>query len=1213
MLFHEEDDNRIKRFLLGEVTAEEEAQIEDRLFADATFVQQLGVVEQELIDDYLCDRLTAEERARFEKHFLATRQRPEQTAQTDARREQLLLMKALKRYAVETQKSSQAPAGEQVPDLLRRLRALAQGWWQVPVFALLLVGLGFGVRAVFFQESEVERVTEYLNQAYRAERPLEARITGLGYAPFTFSVLRGERPPATTENKVNYVALEQARHFLFSRKIQASDHTLLYALGKYYLAQKEFDQAIDQLRQALPLNPSLATLHSDLGAALLGKIARDRSTKEGPSKQDVNACFEHLNRALALDPALLEALFNRALLNQFEQLRREAQADWERYLQQDSHSPWAKEAQQNLAQVKRDLGKGALRREQLLQDFRDALAARADERLLSAFNLSFSFNGNYIAEQLINDFLAARLAARAHDAEAALRALTYVGELAAQRQGERFFADLARYYRQLQPTQLPLLVAARKLMAEANAHYRKSENDRAVEVYEEARQLFAQAGNTGEELFAVAWIGHCHHQRSDTERNLEVFTWLAPVCSEKAYRWMHSNALCGLANGYNSAGQFSQAIAACLQCGNIASDFGDQTGVLRSWYMLGAFYFELGKHEENIRLTERGLELGDRIAAELRYTITFYNLRAWSLSALGLREAAFAFQREAVRIAHEAGSPRLIAYAQIFQGQVFAQHQRFTEAIASTQRGVALGQQLNDETGRDFAHLGLLYLGNIYRAAGQYAEALAAFDQVRGFYQQSKKQIYRYGAAKGRLLTLIAQKRDDTAQQELGEVLALYEQYRRHIQEESNRNSFFDQEQSVYDVAIDFAYTRLNEPRQALAYAELSRSRSLLDILKRGAERIQGPEYPEFLLEAKTEPLGIEAIQSQLPADTQVLEFAVLADKVIGWVFTASGFRHAPIVISAAELRKRIDQYLPLIERAPGKADERWREPAVELHDLLIQPFTRWLDPQKRLCIVADKTLTRLPFGSLVARATGRCLIEDYPLSYASSANVFLVATAEARKKAAPGAEYLLAVGNPRFDRRAFPLLEDLPTAADEATHSAAYYPAALVLQGERATKQALLRELGRADVIHLAAHYVPDSWSPMFSHIPLATLADGAEESTLQVHELSRLGALRARLVILSACRTLGEEYYAGEGAIGAARAFERLKVPLVVATLWPVDSQATAALMTNFHRLRKQAGLSTVAALRAAQVALLHDASQFRHPYYWAAFALVGGRGEF
>jgi CHAT domain-containing protein len=98
----------------------------------------------------------------------------------------------------------------------------------------------------------------------------------------------------------------------------------------------------------------------------------------------------------------------------------------------------------------------------------------------------------------------------------------------------------------------------------------------------------------------------------------------------------------------------------------------------------------------------------------------------------------------------------------------------------------------------------------------------------------------------------------------------------------------------------------------------------------------------------------------------------------------------------------------------------------------------------------------------------------------------------------------------------------------------------------------------------------------------------------------------------VLSGCRTTAEDYLGGEGAIGVSRLFAAAGIPLVVASLWPVDTVATSHLMIAFHRARKKSRLSTVNALRAAQLELFNRAAKYRHPYYWAAFITVGGFSE-
>jgi CHAT domain-containing protein len=82
----------------------------------------------------------------------------------------------------------------------------------------------------------------------------------------------------------------------------------------------------------------------------------------------------------------------------------------------------------------------------------------------------------------------------------------------------------------------------------------------------------------------------------------------------------------------------------------------------------------------------------------------------------------------------------------------------------------------------------------------------------------------------------------------------------------------------------------------------------------------------------------------------------------------------------------------------------------------------------------------------------------------------------------------------------------------------------------------------------------------------------------------------------------------------IGLSSPFIAGGVPLVVASLWPVDSDSTAKLMVAFHRHRKQDGLTTAEALRHAQTELLDGSlKEYRRPYYWASFITVGGYAGF
>ena len=79
--------------------------------------------------------------------------------------------------------------------------------------------------------------------------------------------------------------------------------------------------------------------------------------------------------------------------------------------------------------------------------------------------------------------------------------------------------------------------------------------------------------------------------------------------------------------------------------------------------------------------------------------------------------------------------------------------------------------------------------------------------------------------------------------------------------------------------------------------------------------------------------------------------------------------------------------------------------------------------------------------------------------------------------------------------------------------------------------------------------------------------------------------------LVVLSACETGLGLVGGGEGVFGLQRAFHLAGAHNVVASLWKVDDDATAALMAIFYDQLWRQDKPPIEALRAAQLALYHD----------------------
>jgi CHAT domain-containing protein len=128
----------------------------------------------------------------------------------------------------------------------------------------------------------------------------------------------------------------------------------------------------------------------------------------------------------------------------------------------------------------------------------------------------------------------------------------------------------------------------------------------------------------------------------------------------------------------------------------------------------------------------------------------------------------------------------------------------------------------------------------------------------------------------------------------------------------------------------------------------------------------------------------------------------------------------------------------------------------------------------------------------------------------------------------------------------------------------------------------------------------------------PPVTPKERALDGLLQASEISTL-KLNADLVVLSACNTAGGSgRLGGEALSGLAEAFFYAGAKGMVVSHWQVPSEQTARLMTGmFVRIGRNFAESPAIALSKAQQELSTSA-QTAHPYFWAAFTVVGDGGQ-
>ena len=1236
MILLPEQEDQIRRYLLGVATPDEVEQVETDLLRGDENVDRLLMIEDELITDYALGALKRRERELLEKNFFST---PERQERLMIARELVKQVSTYDKWETveemgETRVGNKSKAARQMWKWVAALLRPGQsGWpgqirWKIPVSAALVIGLGLGIWGLWrgYRGIEVDARLEKgmvaLNLAYRERRLVKARITELQYAPFRET--RGGSEADGEQAGVDLPARRRAFDLLDDAVRESSTDgapaAAHHAMGRLYLARKNFEDAIAEFEAALKTAPNNARIHSDLGAALMEKSDLEASRKSGRDPRTIDRSLEHLNRSIELDGSLLEPLFNRALLRQSLGQLFQAKEDWDNYLKKDSASLWAEEAMRNLKLIEERNKRVSQRGEELFLAFQQALQAGNEEQVWSVFIRSHFRLGNHIAARLIDETLVFAQEGRAQDAVARWQVLNDLGALAERKSGDRYVADLARVYRPSSAARARALAEARSLLKEAFKTYSDSRPSQAITKYAQAQAIFRRHGDLGEALLSEYQIGLCYLQQADMRRSLESYNEAAQASEARAYKWLQSLALNGLANAQMRLTEYSNAIVTCRRAHQLAREIGDENGRLRSLNMLTGLYEKLGKFREAWRVAQECLALSEKIAADQSQVVTIYSISARSFYSLGLHSAALDYARETLRLAEAVNSPRVMSRYLTNTGLAYARLGKYEEAIEHIKRGMRIGQSAHPEAlAREMTAHAALFLGQTYRLSGAGAEAAAMIEQAADFCREKDDPLLLQRVAKERLLGHIARGEETEARNSLRSMIALYEEMRARIPDESDRNSFFAREQSVYDIAIDFTAARPDSAREAFEYSETSRARSLLDAFhnRQQTEAIAGISKQRF--SGVASPLTLSEIQSRMPERTQLLQYAALEDKLIIWLVTSRRFEQTTVKVPLTKLTGLATDYLAQISGPDGGHNQRWRQKAEELYNILLRPVAPLIEPNKQICIVPDKILNRLPYGALISSSTGRYLIEDYLPIYAPSASLFVLCAEEADRKSGLSPEHLLSVGNPSFDRSAFPDLEDLAAAARESEEIVKFYPSHLLLVGPDAKKKAVLREIERAEVIHLATHYDPNPTSPLSSRLALAAETEPGGQASrrkgaLLVGEIYRLDLRHARLAVLSACQTWAEDYLNGEGAVGVSRPFLAAGVPVVVSSLWKIDSPATRNMMIEFHRIRKTQKMPSAEALREAQLGMMRGAETvYRHPYYWASFIVAGGYSSF
>lgn len=775
--------------------------------------------------------------------------------------------------------------------------------------------------------------------------------------------------------------------------------------------------------------------------------------------------------------------------------------------------------------------------------------------------------------------------------------------------------------------------------------YRAQSNYSAAEAaYQRALRLAETQGNNllmADLLYKIGFLYQAQHNYGIALVYHQKCLALQEAANNKAGIAGALDAICG---DQGMQGNTKAALENCQKSLALKEALGNKPGVAHTHNLIAWFYHHNGDYkaalehyqkvlpqaEANGNWPVRAKALFDAGEAheklgDLTRALEHYEKAQAQYAAIGIHE-------EAARALWGTGS------IQLRRGQT-------TEALQTAERAAALARQSNGYEAlwraRTLAGQALQQLNQLPAAQAAFEEAVAAVERMRSQLAGSDHERIRYLNERlkpwhGLVEILLAQGNASAAfnYTESAKARGLLDvmQNGHAVVTDSMTAPEQEQEQKINGALAALNGQILRESRRTTPdQALLTQLRERQQQTRAEREAFYSSLYAAHRelreLRGKAQPLKFAEAAQLLPdATTALLNFLVTDDKTFLFVLSKDSrqgkvtAKTYTINLTAAALAEQSGKFRQLL----AQRSFEFQPAARALYDVLLKPAAAQLAGKRTLVISPDAGLWELPFQALQP-APNRYLVENHAIAYAPSLSA-VRETVKLRKEHArsnSASQLLLAMGNPALEQatiaRAKSVLLDesldpLPEAEEQVLALKQIYGAtrSKVLTGAEAREETFKAEAAQYRILHLATHGVLNDASGIYSHLLLAQTAESGEDGLLEAWELIRM-KLNADLVVLSACETARGKWGAGEGVIGMTGMLFVAGCPTVVVSQWKVEAASTSKLMVDFHRQLKprftglKTSVGTAQSLKAAALKMLRS-EQYRHPFYWAGFIVVG-----
>lgn len=807
---------------------------------------------------------------------------------------------------------------------------------------------------------------------------------------------------------------------------------------------------------------------------------------------------------------------------------------------------------------------------------------------------------------------------------------------------------------------------ARLLNTLAKLYTMERKVDKAFDYYTQALSIWRKLGDRREELGIITGFAFMEQARANAVPRWDEYAERGLTLSRAlGDRYAEVEMLLGLSGHYEKAGERRKALDHLHKVVSIFSEVKDSYRELDVRNRVGLLYAAAGEKQRALDYLNQTLKLSRSVTdPQMQAEARTLNNIAYIHNSSGEYREALTYLLQALRI-NRSLSERLNEAATLNNiGYTYSELSSPPQALEYLRQALWLYREAGDFVGEGDTLSNMMTAGQSLEAprlAIFYGkQAVNAFQRYRAIYlrQFAKEREQRFIKAKAeiyhRLADLLVEagrlaeaqqvlgllkneeyseflRGDDTAPQGQADLTAQEAVWERRYREIADRVTALGRERG--ELLKKKARTRDEERRLAKLEEDLAAAGEAFQrVLSQLAAEFEGTRQTAKVEQLRESQGMMEDLRELGPGAVAI--YTILGGEKYRAILVTPDVQKAfEYPIKAAELNRKVLAFREALQ-------DRKRDPvplAQELYRIIVGPLAKDLEQARAETLMwsLDGVLRYLPTAAL--HDGQNYLVERYR-------NVIFTLASQPRLKDLPSRKWTglgLGVSKARGG------LQSLPSVPEELRgiirQQAAAAPGEGVLFGkvmldEDFTEETMRAELRhRYSLVHIASHFRFQPGNEMNSFL---LLGDGSHLTLAEIRRSQNLFG-GAELLTLSACNTAtGGVDADGKEVEGFGVLAQRQGAKAVVASLWDVSDKSTRLLMLRFYQAREShPGMTKAEALRRAQLSLLHGVgnsefeagagvaspavpgvsppaprhggtarASFTHPFYWAAFTMIG-----